>query len=148
MERNFERNFVKKMDFFSQNDSLENSLICPKNKSASHCPTELFPIYPINHWTIRRRDNHTVVPSSHRIILKIVRFLPSYAGHVGATRWDVISIYLGLCTVEAAYSVYVDMWTSCSTLYSLDCQRWTDNYNSKLLHNYEYGIIFNNFLQN
>ena len=46
-------------------------MICPKNKSASHCPTELFPIYPNNQWTIRQRDNHIVVPSSNRIKLKI-----------------------------------------------------------------------------
>ena len=72
------KEFCKKLcnnGFFFQNNSLENSLICPKNKSASHCPTELFPIYPNNHWTIRRRDDHTVVPSSNRIKLKIVWFL-------------------------------------------------------------------------
>ena len=63
------------MDFFLQNNSVENSLICPKNKSASHCLTELFPIYPNNHWTIRWRDNHIVVPSSNRIKLKIDWFL-------------------------------------------------------------------------
>ena len=69
-ERNFARNCVKN-GFFLQNISVENSLICPKNKSASHCPTELFPIYPNNHWTIRRRYDHIVVPSSNRIKLKI-----------------------------------------------------------------------------
>ena len=53
-----------------QNNSVENSLIYPKNKSASHCPTELFPIYPNNHWTIRWRDDHIIVPSSSRIKLK------------------------------------------------------------------------------
>ena len=36
--------------------------------------TELFPIYQNEHWTIRWRDDHTVVPSSHHIILKIVGF--------------------------------------------------------------------------
>ena len=40
-----------------------------------HCLPELFPIYQIKHWTIRQQDNHTVVPSSHRIILEIVGFL-------------------------------------------------------------------------
>ena len=69
-ERNFARNCVKN-GFFLQNNSVENSLICPKNKSASLCPTELFPIYPNNHRTIRRRDDHIVVPSSHRNISKI-----------------------------------------------------------------------------
>ena len=33
--------------------------------------TKLFPIYPNIHWTIRRRDDHIVVPSSNRIKLKI-----------------------------------------------------------------------------
>ena len=69
IEMNFARNCVKN-GFFFQNSSLENSLICP-TKSASHCPTELFPIYPNNHWTIRRRDDHIVVPSSNRIKSKI-----------------------------------------------------------------------------
>ena len=64
-----------KLDLFFLNDSLENSLIYPKTKSASHCPTELFPIYPNNHWTIRWRDNHIFVPSSNRIKLKIDWFL-------------------------------------------------------------------------
>ena len=75
-ERNFARNCVKN-GFFLQNNSVENSLICPKKKSASHCPTKLFPIYPNNHWTIRRRDDHIVVPSSNRIKLKIDWFLYS-----------------------------------------------------------------------
>jgi hypothetical protein len=51
-----------------------NSLKCPKSKSLSHCLTELFQIYQNKHWTIRRRDDHSVGPSSHRIILKIVGF--------------------------------------------------------------------------
>ena len=38
------------------------------------CRTELFPIYQNKHWTIRRQDEQTVVPLSHRIILKIVGF--------------------------------------------------------------------------
>ena len=59
------------MDFFFQNDSVENSLICPRTKSASHCLTELFQIYQNKHWTIRRRDDHIVVPSSNRIKSKV-----------------------------------------------------------------------------
>ena len=70
----FCKKLCKKWIFFFQNDSVENSLICPRTKSASHCPTELFPIYSNNHWTIRRRDNHIVVPSSDRIKLKIDGF--------------------------------------------------------------------------
>ena len=70
-ERNFARNCVKNGFFFLQNNSVENILICPKNKWTSHCPTELFPIYPNNHWTIRQRDDHIVLPSSNRIKLKI-----------------------------------------------------------------------------
>ena len=56
------------MDFFFQNNSVENSLICPRTKSASHCLTE-FPIYQNKHWTIKRWDDHIVVQSSHRNIL-------------------------------------------------------------------------------
>ena len=41
------------------------------------CLTQLFPIYQNKHWTIRQRDNHTIIPSLHRIILKIVGFLDS-----------------------------------------------------------------------
>ena len=52
-----------------------NSLKYPKTKSLSHCLTELFPINQNNVWTIRRWDDHTIIPSSHRIILKIVVFL-------------------------------------------------------------------------
>ena len=62
---------VQKMDFFFQNNSVENSLICPRTKSASHCLTELFPIYQYKHWTIKRRDDHIVVQSSHCNIFKI-----------------------------------------------------------------------------
>jgi hypothetical protein len=74
-ENNFARNCVKNGFFFFQKKSVENSFICPRNKSASHCPTELFPIYPDIHWTIRRRDDHIVVPSSNRIKFKIDWFL-------------------------------------------------------------------------
>ena len=62
------------MDFFFQNSSVENSLICPRTKSASHCLTELFPIYQNKHWTIRRRDDHIIVQSSHCNISKIDGF--------------------------------------------------------------------------
>ena len=54
-----------------------NSFICPKTKSATRCLTELFPIYQNKHWNIRQLDNHTFVPLSYRIILKIVGFLYS-----------------------------------------------------------------------
>ena len=71
----FCKKLCKKLIFFFQNISVENSLICPRTKWASHCLTELFPIYQNNIWTIRRWDDHTIIPSSHRIILKIVVFL-------------------------------------------------------------------------
>ena len=38
------------------------SLIYPKAKPASHCLTELFSIYQNNNWTIRRWNDHTIVP--------------------------------------------------------------------------------------
>ena len=44
---------------------------CPRAKSSNHCLTELFSIYQNKHWTIRRRDNHIVVQSSHLNISKI-----------------------------------------------------------------------------
>ena len=69
-ERNFARNCVKN-GFFLQNNSVENSLICPRTKSANHRLTELFSIYQNKHWTIRRRDDHIVVPSSNLIKSKI-----------------------------------------------------------------------------
>ena len=66
----------KKLNFiFKVCNSVMNNLKCPKSKSLSHCLTELFPIYQNKHWTIRWRDDHTVVPSYHCIILKIVEFL-------------------------------------------------------------------------
>ena len=70
----FCKKLCKKWIFF-QNNSVENSLICPRTKSASHCLTELFPIYQNKHWTIRRRDDHIVVQSSHLNIFKIDWFL-------------------------------------------------------------------------
>ena len=74
------------MDFFFQNNSVENSLICPRTKSASHCLTELFPIYQNKHWTIRRRDDHIVVQSSHHNIFKIDWFLVDKRVSYGAVR--------------------------------------------------------------
>ena len=70
----FCKKLCKKWIFF-QNNSVENSLICPRTKSASHCLTELFPIYQNKQWTIRRRDDRSVDPSYHLIILKIVGFM-------------------------------------------------------------------------
>ena len=70
--RHFTRNCVKKIHF--QSNSVMNSLNTPKTKSLSHCLTELFPIYQNNIWTIRRWDDHTIIPLPHRIILKIVGF--------------------------------------------------------------------------
>ena len=63
------------MEFYFQSNSVMNSLKCPKSKSLTHCFTELFPIYQKNHWTIRRWDDQTTVPSTHHIISKIVGFL-------------------------------------------------------------------------
>ena len=48
-----------------------NSLKYPRAKSANHCLTELFSIYQNKHWTIRRRDDHIVVPSSNHNKWKI-----------------------------------------------------------------------------
>ena len=50
-------------------------MICPKTKSATHCLTEVFPIYQNKHWTIRQWDDRSIDPSSHGIILKIVIFI-------------------------------------------------------------------------
>ena len=106
------------MDFFLQNNSVENSLICPKNKSASHCPTELFPIYPNNHWTIRRRDDHIVVPSSNRIKLKIDWFQHSTLCPPNCTCSTIIERYSSqdlhtVSLVECTLSVrYVIMYIS------------------------------------
>ena len=50
-------------------------LKCPKSKSLSTCLTELFEIYQNKHWTISRQDNPSVDPSSHHIILKILKRL-------------------------------------------------------------------------
>jgi hypothetical protein len=60
---------------FIQSNSVMNSLKYPKSKSLTHFLTELFPIYQNKYWTIRRREDCSVDPSSHRITLKIVGFL-------------------------------------------------------------------------
>ena len=44
---------------------------CPKAKSATHCLTQLFPMYQNKHTF----NHQSVVPLALRIILKIVRFL-------------------------------------------------------------------------
>ena len=61
------------MEFYFQSNSVLNSLKCPKSKSLSHCLTELFQIhqnkhYQNKHWTIRRRDDQSIGPSSHSIM--------------------------------------------------------------------------------
>ena len=62
------------MEYYFQSNSVKNILKCPKANLATHCLAEFFPIYQNKHWTIRWQDDHTVVLSSHRIILKIVGF--------------------------------------------------------------------------
>ena len=74
IEKKIRKEFCKKLCkkwIFLQNNSVENSFICPRTKSASQCLTELFPIYQNKHWTIRWRDDHIVVQLSHRNIFKI-----------------------------------------------------------------------------
>ena len=71
------------MNFYFQSNSVMNSLKCPRAKSTNHCRTELFSIYQNKHWTIRRRDNHIVVPSSHHIKLKIDWFHIKIFGLIG-----------------------------------------------------------------
>jgi hypothetical protein len=63
-------------------------------KSATHCLTELFPIYQNKYWTIRWQDDHTIVPSSHHIILKIVGFF--------YLTWGYITLALGSGQVDNA----------------------------------------------
>ena len=58
-----------------KSNSFFNSLISPETKSTTHCLTESFSIYENKHWTVRRRDDHSVNLLSYRIILKIVGFL-------------------------------------------------------------------------
>ena len=80
------------MEFYFQSNSVMNSLKCPKSKSLNNCLTELFPFYQNKHRTIQRRDDRSVDPSFHHIILKIVGFLkehnagPSQQDFEGNTR--------------------------------------------------------------
>ena len=67
---------------YFQSNSVMNSLKCPKSKSLSHCLTELLQIYQNKHWTIKRRDDCSVDPLSHRLILKIVGFWKDECKHV------------------------------------------------------------------
>ena len=102
-QRNFARNCVKSRILFSRN-SVKNSLICPKAKSATHCLTKLFPIYQNTHWTIRQQDNHTFVPLSHHIILKIVRWNaqlgPKLRPHVGLSNITTASECLNIIQAQ------------------------------------------------
>ena len=69
----FCKKLCKKWIFF-QNNSVENSLICPRTKSASHCLTELFPIYQNN---IGPSDGKAIISSSNRptvIYLRLTDF--------------------------------------------------------------------------
>ena len=59
------------MEFYFQINSLKKSLKCPKAKPSTHCLTKLFPIYQTKNWTIRQLDDQTIVPLTHRIMLKI-----------------------------------------------------------------------------
>ena len=47
----FCKKLCKKLEFYFQSNCVKNSLKCPKNKSATHCLTELFPINPNENWT-------------------------------------------------------------------------------------------------
>ena len=67
--------------------------------SAVHCLTELFSIYQNKHGTIRRRDDHIVVQSSHRNIFKIdgLQFAGPQKqevinGHISIIVWQKIEV--------------------------------------------------------
>ena len=132
-ERNFARNCVKNW-FFLQNNSVENSLVCPKNKSASHCPTGLFPIYPNNHWTIRRRDDHIVVPSSHCNILKIDWFLElvteSQLGEVQMKPPTVEEVWISIRKLHKELSCRKQ--TQATNHLRVYDENWTYDYQQKL----------------
>ena len=109
------------MDFFLQNNSVENSLICPRAKSSNHCLTELFSIYQNKHWTIRRRDHHIVVQSSHRNIFKIDNFnmallpLPKHSGcrGLGAMAKNQSPIIIVILSKSAKFcEVSIQFWLS------------------------------------
>ena len=82
------------MEFYFQSNSVKNSWKCPKAKSATHCLTELFPIYQNKHWTIRRRDDRSVDPSSHHIILKIVGFHVKGSQNFSDLAWNDFDMYI------------------------------------------------------
>jgi hypothetical protein len=71
------------MEFYFQSNSVKNSLKFSMAESATYCLTQLFPTYQNKHWTIGRQEDHTVVPSYHRIILEIVGFLVNFENHPG-----------------------------------------------------------------
>ena len=109
------------MDFFFQNNSVEDSLICPRTKSASHCLTKLFPIYQNKHWTIRRRDDHIVVPSSNRIKLKIDWFIHNFlvphwakGRNILASGWFCIPKFISTFTDQGFQKQVVEIHTSSS----------------------------------
>ena len=88
---------------------------CPKTKSATHCLIELFPIYQNKHWTIRRRDDQTVDPSSHCIILKIVGFIQTSNNNLKA-----FEIRYPSCSTMATYWVLIII-ICCFFRFSLGC---------------------------
>ena len=47
--KEFCKKLCKKMESYFQSNSIKNSLKCPQVKSATHCLTELFPIYQNKH---------------------------------------------------------------------------------------------------
>ena len=63
--KEFCKKLRKKMEFYFQSNFVKNSLVaslnCPKANSATHCLTKLFPIYQNKRWTIRWRDDHTIL---------------------------------------------------------------------------------------
>ena len=123
-ERNFAKNCVKN-GVFLQNNSVENSLICPKNKSASHCPTELFPIYPNNHWTIRWRDGHIVVPSSNRIKLKIDRFHIKDSRLENNNFWLINKKIIRLISKTGTFTYCIYFWGGFFLLFlDFQCKGW------------------------
>ena len=120
------------MDFFFQNNSVENSLICPRAKSSNHCLTELFSIYQNKHWTIRRRDDHIVVPSSNRIKSKI--------------DWIFVysSLEYGFCNKSLRYKWSSDQLNTFSSLFGGSVQ-----FSAALAKKWlEFHLYQSNFLQN
>ena len=84
-----------------------NSLICPKTNSATHCVTELFPIYQNKHWTIRRRevillvykvDHQVALAYLYHILNKcgtkycVVQILDVSKYYTGATWWQTTEL--------------------------------------------------------